>query len=211
MELRRRVFDKIVAEHERTIADVQAAITGHDDLLADNPALARSVHNRFPYLEPLNHLQVDLAPQFERLLADSQTRRVGLVHGDWSPKNFLVWGDHVMAIDFEVIHYGDPAFDTGFLLNHLALKSFYRPESKDAYREAATQFWDAYTDGLPEAPDWMEDATIRHLGCLMLARIDGKSPAEYLIGDSLRGKVRDLAREMILHPPASVQEVFACL
>ena len=62
-DLRRRVFDKIRAEHDRTIA-MHALITGHDDLLADNPALARSVFNRFPYLEPLNHLQVELLRRY---------------------------------------------------------------------------------------------------------------------------------------------------
>ena len=61
--LRRRVFDKIAAEHERTIR-MHGLITGHDDLLADNPALARSVFNRFPYLEPLNHLQVELLRRY---------------------------------------------------------------------------------------------------------------------------------------------------
>jgi phosphoenolpyruvate carboxylase len=61
--LRHRVFDKIVDEHRRTIA-MHKLITGHDDLLADNPALARSVFNRFPYLEPLNHLQVELLRRY---------------------------------------------------------------------------------------------------------------------------------------------------
>ena len=61
--LRRRVFDKIVAEHDRTIR-MHKLITGQDDLLADNPALARSVFNRFPYLEPLNHLQVELLRRY---------------------------------------------------------------------------------------------------------------------------------------------------
>jgi phosphoenolpyruvate carboxylase len=61
--LRRRVFDKILAEHERTIR-MHRLITGQDDLLADNPALARSVFNRFPYLEPLNHLQVELLRRY---------------------------------------------------------------------------------------------------------------------------------------------------
>ncbi len=63
--LRTRVFDKIAAEHERTIR-MHGLITGHDDLLADNPALARSVFNRFPYLEPLNHLQVELLRRYRR-------------------------------------------------------------------------------------------------------------------------------------------------
>jgi phosphoenolpyruvate carboxylase len=61
--LRHRVFEKIVAEHDRTIKMLRL-ITGHDDLLADNPALARSVFNRFPYLEPLNHLQIELLRRF---------------------------------------------------------------------------------------------------------------------------------------------------
>ncbi len=61
--LRHRVFEKIADEHERTIR-MHKLITGHDDLLADNPALARSVFNRFPYLEPLNHLQVELLRRY---------------------------------------------------------------------------------------------------------------------------------------------------
>ncbi len=62
-ELRSRVFDKILAEHGRTLR-IHQLITGQDDLLADNPALARSVFNRFPYLEPLNHLQVELLRRY---------------------------------------------------------------------------------------------------------------------------------------------------
>ncbi|MGO4445595.1 phosphoenolpyruvate carboxylase [Mycobacterium sp. 2YAF39] len=62
-QLRARVFDKIVAEHTRTIR-MHKLITGQDDLLADNPSLARSVFNRFPYLEPLNHLQVELLRRY---------------------------------------------------------------------------------------------------------------------------------------------------
>ncbi|MBX7432948.1 phosphoenolpyruvate carboxylase [Mycobacterium sp. Y57] len=62
-DLRHRVFDKIVDEHERTIR-MHRLITGHEDLLADNPSLARSVFNRFPYLEPLNHLQVELLRRY---------------------------------------------------------------------------------------------------------------------------------------------------
>ena len=72
--LRRRVFDKIVAEHERTIR-MHRLITGQDDLLADNPALARSVFNRFPYLEPLNHLQVELLRRYRSGDTDELVQR----------------------------------------------------------------------------------------------------------------------------------------
>jgi len=61
--LRKRVFDKIAAEHRRSI-HAHTLITGQDNLLADNPSLARSVFNRFPYLEPLNHLQVELLRRY---------------------------------------------------------------------------------------------------------------------------------------------------
>ncbi|BBZ48324.1 phosphoenolpyruvate carboxylase [Mycobacterium heidelbergense] len=72
--LRHRVFGKIVDEHRRTIA-MHKLITGHDDLLADNPALARSVFNRFPYLEPLNHLQVELLRRYRSGDDDELVRR----------------------------------------------------------------------------------------------------------------------------------------
>ncbi len=72
--LRHRVFDKIATEHERTIR-MHKLITGQDDLLADNPALARSVFNRFPYLEPLNHLQVELLRRYRSGDTDELVQR----------------------------------------------------------------------------------------------------------------------------------------
>ena len=72
--LRHRVFDKIVDEHDRTIK-MYKAITGHDDLLADNPSLARSVFNRFPYLEPLNHLQAELLRRYRSGDTDELVQR----------------------------------------------------------------------------------------------------------------------------------------
>jgi phosphoenolpyruvate carboxylase len=72
--LRHRVFDQIVDEYHRTVR-MHEVITGHDDLLADNPALARSVFNRFPYLEPLNHLQVELLRRYRAGDADELVQR----------------------------------------------------------------------------------------------------------------------------------------
>ncbi|MFD4367626.1 phosphoenolpyruvate carboxylase [Rhodococcus sp. NPDC058521] len=74
--LRERVFGKIAAEHERTVRMYQL-VTGNDSLFADNPGLGRSVHNRFPYLEPLNHLQVELLRRF-RAGDDSDEVRRGI-------------------------------------------------------------------------------------------------------------------------------------
>jgi 5-methylthioribose kinase len=157
-----------------------------------------------PYYRATARRHPDLAPAFERLIAESAARRVSLVHGDWSPKNFIVSGAAVFAIDFEVIHYGDPAFDAAFLLNHLTLKAFLHPEWRDRYRRLKRIFWDSYAAGLPAGAEWIEAATMRHLGCLMLARVDGKSPAEYLIDPELKDRVRTYARALILDPPTTI-------
>ena len=115
-----------------------------------------------------------------------------------------------MAIDFEVVHFGDPSFDAAFLLNHLRLKMFYHPEWERQYADAAIVFWNELRSSLPPATEWFEASAIAHLGGLMLARIDGKSPAEYIATEELRGRVRQYARELMLHPPTAIEEVFAC-
>ena len=115
-----------------------------------------------------------------------------------------------MAIDFEVVHFGDPSFDSAFMLNHLLLKSFARPQWRTIYAEAALGFWRAFLSAIPEA-SWMESATLQHLGWLLLARIDGKSPVEYLREPVLRDEVRQFARNLILAPPQSVAELFGKL
>ena len=73
-QLRERVFGKIAAEHALTL-EMYAKITGTDDLLADNDALKRSVYNRFPYLEPLNLLQIELLRRFRGGEDTSEIRR----------------------------------------------------------------------------------------------------------------------------------------
>jgi len=161
-----------------------------------------------PYYRAAARVHPDLAPRFDELMRASSARRCALVHGDWSPKNFLIAGSHVVAIDFEVTHYGDPSFDAAFLLNHLALKSFFLPQHRTALAGAAASFWLALRDDLPEPAPWFEAATVAHLGALMLARIDGKSPVEYLRDAALRARVRDFARNLMLAPPSRVLEVF---
>jgi len=163
-----------------------------------------------PYYRATARQHPDLAPAAARLMEESASRRVCLVHGDWSPKNFLVDATNVMAIDFEVIHFGDPSFDSAFLLNHLALKSFHRPQWADLYAQAAAGFWEKFVAGIPRE-GWIEPATLQHLGWLMLARVDGKSPAEYLRKAVIQDRVRRFARDLIVSPPSSVGEVFGRL
>jgi len=163
-----------------------------------------------PYYRASARSHPDLESSAARLMAESASRRVSLTHGDWSPKNFLVDGSRVIAIDFEVIHFGDPSFDTAFMLNHFLLKSFYRPQWAGLYAEAAGGFWRTFASGIPWEP-WIETATLQHLGWLLLARVDGKSPAEYIRTPELQDRVRRFARGLILSPPESVAEVLSKL
>jgi phosphoenolpyruvate carboxylase len=72
--LREAVFGRIRDEWQRTVKAV-LAITGRDSLLADNPALARSIRDRLPYLDPLNHLQVELLHRHRSGKTDDRVRR----------------------------------------------------------------------------------------------------------------------------------------
>ena len=132
----------------------------------------------------------------ERLLA---ARRC-LVHGDYSPKNVLVGGDGLWVIDWEVTHRGDPAFDLAFLLNHLALKTIHRPQDAGAYAACSDAFVDAYGE--------VDDVryVLGLVGCLMLARVDGKSPAEYLT-EPEREHARSHAIALLSDPPSSVRDL----
>ena len=163
-----------------------------------------------PYYRTTALRHPDLAPHFERLIDASSARRVSLVHGDWSPKNFLVSPANVMAIDFEVIHFGDPSFDAAFMLNHLLLKSYRLPQWRVRFESLAVHFWETLLRALPVQSSWFEQATIEHLGCLLLARIDGKSPAEYITEDELKETIRRRARDLIVQPPSTIREIFAC-
>jgi aminoglycoside phosphotransferase (APT) family kinase protein len=147
---------------------------------------------------------------FAALLAHCAERRVCLVHGDWSPKNLLTSGERVMAIDFEVVHYGDPCFDAGFLLNHLLLKSIHRPRDRAAYFRCAVSFWSAFAQGLPPGAAWAFAGTMAHLAGLLLARADGKSPAEYLTPPQ-RDAARSLAMRLIAEPARDLECIWECL
>lgn len=161
-----------------------------------------------PYYRATAQRHPGLALFFEHLIQKARTRRISLVHGDWSPKNFLVDGGSVMAIDFEVVHYGDPAFDAAFLTNHLVLKTFHRPYWRSAYRSAALAFRDAVMDTVRELPEEFEQDTIEHLAGLLLARIDGKSPAEYIQEEAAKARVRAFGLGLVADLPSSTEELF---
>lgn len=154
-----------------------------------------------PYYRTIHERHPDLANPIGRCIETMASRRACLVHGDYSPKNVMVGPrGGVWVLDFEVAHLGDPAFDVAFMLNHLLLKTIHRPGDGAAYRACADAFVSAYG----EQPD---EYVLAHLGCLLLARVDGKSPAEYLTDDE-RVAARERARSILLDRPEALGEVW---
>jgi aminoglycoside phosphotransferase (APT) family kinase protein len=125
------------------------------------------------------------------------SRRTTLVHGDYSPKNILADGDEVVILDFEVTHWGDPRFDVGFCASHLLLKAIRADDaSKGELARTVDVFLDAYSKAGPMV---LDDDFVQITGCLMLARIQGASPVEYLSAQHVP-RVLALASRLIRLP-----------
>ncbi len=153
-----------------------------------------------PYFQGAATAHPDLADRIGQVAADLDGPGVTLVHGDVSPKNILLDGARkVLLIDHEVAHWGRPAFDTAFVVNHLCLKAVHRPDRAEAHLRAAESLLAAYTDAAGAAAATDAD-TARVLGPLLLARVDGRSPVEYL-SDEQRDRVRHLARDVLVASP----------
>jgi aminoglycoside phosphotransferase (APT) family kinase protein len=135
-------------------------------------------------------------PALQAFFADEAARLAGtrecLVHGDFSPKNILLSPERMVVLDCEVAWYGDPAFDTAFLLNHFCLKALYHAPRATVLKPMVESFWKAYQAVRPSSE--LDARTGRLLLLLLLARVDGKSPAEYLDAgrqDLVRAFVRE--------------------
>lgn len=163
-----------------------------------------------PYYRAIARKHPDIAPQVEDWISAISPLRLALTHGDWSPKNMLVEGDRLVFIDFECMHFGDPSYDLAFCANHLCLKAFHDPERAAAFFGLARDLVAAVREPLePHMLPGLESRAARHLGFLMLARVDGKSPAEYLTDEYVRGCVRRTALKLIYKRPATMEGAFA--
>jgi len=131
-----------------------------------------------------------------------------LVHGDFSPKNTLIYQNKLILLDYEVVHVGDPAFDLGFAMTHFLSKAHHSPAARNRLASAAELFWQVYLEAISQL-DWaaeLEPRVVRHtLGCL-LARVAGKSPLEYLTPAEAT-RQRDTVLSLMPQPPTSVPDL----
>lgn len=160
-----------------------------------------------PYLLTVARLHPDLSQTLQRLAQRTATTRKALVHGDVSPKNILLGPSGPVLIDAECAWFGDPAFDLAFCLNHLAIKQRVIEGSRQALGACFDGFYRSYLPHVDwEPPSGLESRTATLLPALALARVDGKSPLDYLTVTQ-RASLVDAARALLLDAPTTLAEV----
>lgn len=161
-----------------------------------------------PYLVTAAGKHPDLAPRLLALVATTADTRRVLVHGDFSPKNILIGPEGPVIVDAECAVYGDPAFDLGFVLNHLLLKGVWHPSRRDDYATMFRALVAAYRTHVTwEAWAALDARTAALLPGLLLARVDGKSPVEYISDDIDRDAIRSFARARIENPMDTLEHL----
>lgn len=164
-----------------------------------------------PYYRRIAKAHPEIRPQIEALIQSVCDTPLALVHGDFSPKNLLVYEGGLMLVDCEVGHFGDPAFDLGFFLTHLSLKAIRKAPEHVPYLALIRAFWDAYRPALApaigeaERSDLQRRAMLNLAGCV-LARVDGKSPVEYLNDLRLKEAARRFSYRLFQEPRAAWEE-----
>ncbi len=170
-----------------------------------------------PYYRTLAAALPEARPAVERLIESLGEHPRSLVHADFSPKNLLVFDHRLMMVDFETGHYGDPAFDLGFFLSHLALKACYHVPRHLPFLKLTETFAHAYDEtvgpkiGPAELAALWARGVQNFAGCAW-ARLDGKSPVDYLTEPARRDTMRAVCREIFETQPRDWPQVVAiCL
>jgi aminoglycoside phosphotransferase (APT) family kinase protein len=161
-----------------------------------------------PYLEATARVHPTLAPTLMALSRATLATKIALVHGDVSPKNILVGPRGPIFLDAECAWFGDPVFDLAFCLNHLLLKCIWVPAAADRFLASYDALKDAYLERVTwEQADVLEQRASRLLPALLLGRIDGKSPVEYITDERGKSRVREVATGLIASPVATLAEI----
>jgi 5-methylthioribose kinase len=172
-----------------------------------------------PYYRTISRAHTQIAPSIEALIAAMNVppSERTLVLGDFSPKNILVHSEGLILLDFECAHGGDAAFDLGFFLSHLLLKTIHMsncaPDVERQFMDLTVRFWNAYLDRIgtsPWRPEGLVPRAIGHAAACVLARVDGKSPVEYLDAGG-QELARRLAFEAIETQPRTWDEMLSLL
>jgi aminoglycoside phosphotransferase (APT) family kinase protein len=201
--LRQGIADaSFAADVGKALKSIHAATRSKPEIAARFPtdAIFHAIRIE-PYLLATAEQHPDLAGKINELAERTATSKSCLVHGDVSPKNILVGSNGPVFLDAECAWYGDPAFDLAFCLNHLLLKCLWVPAAAAKFLQCVDALAESYS---PD--DDVERRTASLLPALLLARVDGKSPVEYL-NSSDKTLVRQVARPLVAQAPQSLEEV----
>jgi 5-methylthioribose kinase len=162
-----------------------------------------------PYLIATARRHADLSPALHALARRTTAQSRALVHGDVSPKNILRGALGPVLIDAECAWYGDPAFDVAFCLTHLLLKCLVHTDLIHSYLQSGSDMVSTYRGGITwELPGALEERAAALLPAFLLARVDGKSPVEYLVDSpEKQDLVREVARPLIVQAPLRIADV----
>jgi aminoglycoside phosphotransferase (APT) family kinase protein len=161
-----------------------------------------------PYLLTTGSRHPRLRGFFEEEAERLGSTSLALVHGDFSPKNILISRERLVLLDCEAAWFGDPAFDAAFLLNHLFLKALHLPAWRENYLRLAFVCWSEYRASLADRFDGSLSSRIgKLLLMLMLARMDGKSPVEYIVEERKKELVRAFVGRMLAAGALAMEEI----
>lgn len=195
-EVAKAVGDRLGRIHQKTAGQADIAAQFKSDAIFHAIRLE-------PYLLATAERQPMVASSLRALARQTAATRRVLVHGDVSPKNILVGALGPVLLDAECAWYGDPAFDLAFVLNHLCLKAAHRPVDARAFGDSFMALANAYLAHVDWEPRPELEARITALlPALMLARVDGKSPVEYLTTGKQKADVRAFAIHHLTEPLA---------
>ena len=202
---RGRAAPAFAAQVGRTLAAIHAATAGSDEIARRFPTDEIFYAIRLePYLAATGKAHPDLSRQLDSILKATAATKACLVHGDVSPKNVLCGPCGPVFLDAECAWYGDPAFDLAFCLNHLLLKCLWVPQAGRSFLECFDTLAQSYLAGVSFASVQARAAAL--LPALLLARVDGKSPVEYL-NELQKEVVRRVARPLIASPVEKLEDV----
>ena len=193
------------------LAAIHAGTADRPDVAAQFPS-DRIFHaiRLEPYLETAARTHPEVAASLTGIVETTAATRRALVHGDVSPKNILLGPRGPVFLDAECAWYGDPAFDLAFCLNHLLLKCLWNPGAAPRFLACFQVLVRAYLAGVSwEEPAALERRAAPLLAGLFLARIDGKSPVEYVTAEADKDRVRRVARTLLAVPPDDLEAVRA--
>ena len=165
-----------------------------------------------PYLRHVAARAPAVAPVLEPVIDELLTSSTCLVHGDFSPKNLLMPPNAgVLLVDHEVAHWGHPAFDVAFVTSHLCLKAIRFRTRAAEYADAAATVLDGYANEARHMEIALGSFAAMVTGALVLARVDGKSPVEYLTDDGDRALARTFGSDLLFQPPADLWGLLSTL